>query len=52
MPIIQKELNEIRILHNTHRMRPQQNQKCPNGRPELIYELPEAYGEQFLIGQT
>ena len=44
MAIIQKELNEVQVMHNTHRIRPQPNQECPNGKPNLIYSLPGAYG--------
>ena len=45
MEILERELQNAKDLHNTHRMRPVRNQECPSGRPDLIYNLPEAYSE-------
>ena len=45
MGILQKELDEVKKIHNTHRIRPFPNQECPNGKPEIIYGLPEIYGK-------
>lgn len=48
--LIQKELDDMREVHNTHRIRPYPNQECPSGRPDIIYAVPETYGNdnQFL----
>jgi len=49
MPLIQKHLDETLTLHNCHRIRHQPNQSCPDGKPDLIYTIPEAYGaEEYL----
>lgn len=45
MGIIQDEMDNIRKLHNHHRIRPYPNQDSPCGRPSLIYSIPEAYGK-------
>ena len=45
MGILQKELDEVKKIHNTHRIRPFPNQERPNGKPEIIYGLPEIYGK-------
>lgn len=37
-------LDDFRVLHNTHRIRPNRNQRCPNGRPFFIYSAPQFYG--------
>lgn len=44
--IVQKELDDFRVLHNTHRIRPYRNQHCPNGRLCFIYSVPEFYGSR------
>ncbi|XP_057306649.1 uncharacterized protein LOC130644886 isoform X2 [Hydractinia symbiolongicarpus] len=44
--IVQKELDDFRVLYNTHRIRPYRNQHCPNGRPCFIYSVPEFYGSR------
>ena len=42
--VIQRELDEVKELHNLHYIRPYPNQDCPNGIPNLLYELPERHG--------
>ncbi|KAJ8037931.1 hypothetical protein HOLleu_18876 [Holothuria leucospilota] len=44
MNIIQNELNEVADLWNMHRMRRCRNAIAPNGRPLLMYNLPNQFG--------
>ncbi|XP_066933340.1 uncharacterized protein [Clytia hemisphaerica] len=43
MGLVQQSLDDARLLHNTHRIRPYPLQECPNGKPNIIYGIPEAY---------
>ena len=43
--LIQNDLDKALLLHNSHRIRPYTFQECPSGKPDLIFQLPEAYGE-------
>ncbi|XP_057300662.1 uncharacterized protein LOC130635218 [Hydractinia symbiolongicarpus] len=45
--LIQKELDDMIEVHNTHRIRPYPNQECPSGRPDIIYAVPETYGSSY-----
>nr|XP_023656881.1 uncharacterized protein LOC111838278 [Paramormyrops kingsleyae] len=44
MNTIQEELDEICWTWNNHRIRPSHNSRAPNGRPSLMYALPNLYG--------
>ena len=44
MALLQRSLNDARLLHNTHRIRPYPFQECPSGKPSMMYAIPEAYG--------
>ncbi|XP_062605262.1 uncharacterized protein LOC134267055 [Saccostrea cucullata] len=46
MRLIQDELNEVVHLWNTHRMRRNQNQVAPSGRPLTMYQIPHLYGTE------
>ena len=45
MGIIKQELDQVKQIHNTHRIRTYPNQECPTGRPNLIYNVPENFGK-------
>jgi len=49
MDLIQKRLDETKMLHNSHRIRYQRDQLCPNGKPNLLYTIPEAYSKNKLL---
>ena len=44
LELIQKDLDKIQALHNQHHIRVYPSRECPSGRPELIYNFPQAYG--------
>lgn len=44
--MIQHELDVIKEMHNSHRIRSYPTQECPSGRPNLLYDFPFAYGGQ------
>ena len=43
LKVIQRELNDIKKIHNTHRIRRFPNQECPSGLPDIMYFIPECY---------
>ena len=43
LPVIQKELQEIKTHWNTHRIRSMKSTETPSGIPEFLYSCPEAY---------
>lgn len=43
MPVLQNDLDEIRQLWNTHRIRSNRSAVCPSGIPDHIYHAPEQY---------
>ena len=47
--VIQRELDDIKKVHNTHRIRRFPNQECPSGRPDIMYSIPEYYGKLLLV---
>ena len=42
MPLIQSDLDAIRLQWNTHRIRPTRGARCPAGIPDELYFLPPA----------
>ena len=44
MSTLQKELDDVVKLWNSHRIRSSKNQIALNGRPVLMYHLPQLYG--------
>lgn len=44
MALIQKELDTVKELHNAHRIRYVRNQEVPNGKPNILYNIPEMHG--------
>ena len=49
MGIIKQELDQVKQIHNTHRIRTYPNQECPIGRPNLIYNVPENFGSSYHV---
>lgn len=49
MLYFQNELDEVRRLWNSHRIRPVRNKTSPSGRPIMMYTCPELYGSQDYI---
>ena len=45
MLVIQKDLDKSKCIHNNNRIRRYPNQECSNGNPEMLYNVPELYGE-------
>ncbi len=41
---LQRDLDQMAEQWNTHNIRPTKNQNVPNGRPMLMYSLPELFG--------
>lgn len=41
MGIIQKELDDMKYMWNTHYIREVKNSECPSGRPNVLYYMPE-----------
>ena len=48
IPIIQRDVDKAREYHNAHVIRRQRNRVRPNGRPELMFSMPEEYGGRQL----
>ena len=48
--VLQKELHEVQKLHNCHRIRPYPNQQCPSGKPNIICNIPQAFGKFTIFG--
>ena len=46
MPILRDELYEIAAYWNTHSIRPVNNSETPNGRPDVLYYMPETQGHR------
>ena len=46
MPILRDELYEIAAYWNTHSIRPVNNSETPNGRPDVLYYIPETQGHR------
>ena len=42
--ILQRELDEVRVLWNNHYMRKNRRAECPNGRTDILFHTPECYG--------
>ena len=49
MELLQTELDGIKDTHNNHRIRKQRNVDSPQGRPNLLYSIPAAYGELIIV---
>ena len=49
MELLQTELDGIKDMHNNHRIRKQRNVDSPQGRPNLLYSIPAAYGELIIV---
>ncbi|KAG9278008.1 hypothetical protein AMEX_G5792 [Astyanax mexicanus] len=49
LSIIQEELNEIAFAWNDHRIRTTNNPRAPNGRPSIMYAVPNLYGAQTYL---
>jgi len=49
MPIIQKQLDDMRCQWNTHRIRPSVGASCPAGVPDELYYLPCAPATDRLL---
>ena len=43
--VIQRELDDTKKVHNTHRIGRFPNQECPSGRPDIMYSIRECYGK-------
>ena len=43
MGLLQKELDTIRLLWNTHRIRLSRNPFSPAGKPDVMFHMPEVY---------
>ncbi|XP_061600124.1 uncharacterized protein LOC133462737 [Cololabis saira] len=43
LDVLQKELNEYKQQWNTHIIRPVRQSRCPSGRPEAMYFLPNRF---------
>lgn len=43
--LIQKELDEFREQHNSHRIRNQKDRRVPNGVPDDLYLFPGVHGK-------
>lgn len=48
MPVLRKELHRVAVLWNLHRIRPSSNAESPNGRPDMLYFVPEITGGEDL----
>lgn len=48
MPVLRKELHRVAVLWNLHRIRPSTNAESPNGRPDMLYFVPEITGGEDL----
>lgn len=48
MPVLRDELYAIACYWNTHSIRPVNNSETPDGRPDVLYFLPEAQGHENL----
>ena len=49
MELLQTELDGIKDMHYNHRVRKQRNVDSPQGRPNLLYNIPAAYGELIIV---
>ena len=49
MQIIQRELNQIRMDWNQHRVRESRGTDDPAGKPDLMFFTPELYGNKVMI---
>lgn len=47
--VIQGELNETVTAWNDHRIRPSHNPRSPNGRPTVMYAVPDLYDAQEFL---
>ena len=45
MGIIQQELDQVKQIHNTHKIRSYPNQEYLSGRPNFIYNVSENFGK-------
>ncbi|XP_053274006.1 uncharacterized protein LOC128436266 [Pleuronectes platessa] len=43
LAVLQKELDEYRQLWNNHTIRPVRQSRCPSGKPEAMYHLPDRF---------
>ncbi|KAL7371569.1 hypothetical protein ABVT39_001257 [Epinephelus coioides] len=41
--VLQKELDEYKLYWNTHTIRPVHQSRCPSGKPEAMYHVPERF---------
>ncbi|XP_013390872.1 uncharacterized protein LOC106159197 [Lingula anatina] len=46
MSLIQQELDDIKERWNGHNILPSPNARCPNGRPNVLFHLPENTGAE------
>ena len=49
MSVIQEELDEVVTTWNDHRIRASNNPRAPNGRPSIMYAVPDLYGAQNFL---
>ncbi|XP_051798985.1 uncharacterized protein LOC127532017 [Acanthochromis polyacanthus] len=41
--VLQKELDEYKLYWNTHTIRPVHQSRCPSGKPEAMYHIPQRF---------
>ena len=44
LPVINQDLDRVRAVWNTHRMRRNNRIACPAGKPEVLFFQPEIFG--------
>lgn len=47
--LLQEDLNQVVTTWNNHRIRYAKNQRCPHGRPFVMYYSPEIYGTRSFL---
>ncbi|KAM7382146.1 hypothetical protein PAMA_012828 [Pampus argenteus] len=52
LEIIERELQEVIHLWNTHRIRPCRNAVSPGGRPVMMYTLPQLFGAREYLKEV
>ena len=48
LPILKKELNNFMDFWNTHQIRFNRLARCPSGRPDDLYDMPQLFGNMFV----
>jgi len=44
LPLIQKDLDDVVEQWNNHHISVSRNSNCPNGRPNILFSVPELSG--------